>query len=120
MTYALLLVDDQPAFLRMAKEMLERDPALRVVALSTSGEEALSRLDHLHPDALLLDVHLPGINGFETARRAVRQAPGLSIVLFSAVEDPEYESLARAVGALGFLPKKRLAARTVRAMLGST
>ena len=117
MRYGLLVVDDQAAYLRLATELLERDPALRVVGVATSGEEALVRLQELKPHALLVDVHLPGASGFETARRAVQQMPGLQVVLFSAVEEPEYEALARAVGAAGFLSKKRLTPSAVLAVL---
>lgn len=117
MAYDVLLVDDQPGFLEMARGMLEPDPTLRVVGTVTNGEEALGRLAELRPDALVIDVYLPGMNGFETARQAVALVPGLRVVMISVLDDPEFEEAAHAVGALGFLSKRSFSASTLRALL---
>ncbi|MBE3597914.1 MAG: response regulator transcription factor [Limnochordaceae bacterium] len=118
MGYAVLLVDDQPDFLRMARLILATDPAFRVVGTAGTGEEALQRLVELQPDVLLIDVHLPGLNGLETARQALDRWPRVRVVLVSALDDPEYEALSRSVGAAGFLSKKHLEVSRLRQLLG--
>lgn len=62
-----LVVDDAPDTLRWLCDLLENEGYTVLVA--RSGDEALSRLDHLVPDAVLLDAVMPGLSGFETCDR---------------------------------------------------
>ncbi len=63
----ILTVDDQPANLRVLIDCLERKGLHVLVALS--GEEALERANFVLPDLILLDVHMPGLDGFATCRQ---------------------------------------------------
>ena len=75
---AVLLVDDQPDFLRLARELLDGHAGIRVVGEVTSGEEALALVPALAPDVVVLDVEMPRMHGFEAARRLRAAAPGLT------------------------------------------
>jgi len=72
-----LLVDDAPETLRMLSTALETDGFTVLVA--TDGAGALSRLEHVTPDVVLLDACMPGMDGFETCRR-LRERPGMASV----------------------------------------
>jgi DNA-binding NarL/FixJ family response regulator len=112
----LLLVDDQPHFLRLARARLTREPGLRVVGEATSGEEAIRLVPPLNPEAVLLDVEMPGMDGFEAARRLRALAPALRIILTSGSDDPRYGTVASRLGAV-FLPKKSLSIEAVLRLL---
>jgi DNA-binding NarL/FixJ family response regulator len=101
-----MLVDDQQAFLDLARSLLAGQPGIEIVGEAMSGEEAVALLQTLKPEAVIVDVQMPGINGFETTRRLMKNAPDLRVIIMSAYEDPEYGALARTVGARGFFSKR--------------
>jgi two-component system, NarL family, invasion response regulator UvrY len=93
---AVLGVDDQAAFLEVAREVVAATPGFRWVGGAGSGEEALARVRELEPEFVLLDVRMPGMDGIETARRIHEAHPGVVVVLISIDEslavDPEVEA----------------------------
>lgn len=114
---AVLLVDDQPEFLAFARQLLHGQAGIRVVGEVTDGTAALRLLPSVQPDAVIVDIIMPNMGGFETARRLLEADPNLCIILVSANEEPQYEALARQVGAAGFISKKRFDTGTVRKLL---
>jgi DNA-binding NarL/FixJ family response regulator len=105
----LVLVDDQPEFLQLARTRLTRGDSLQVVAEASSGQAVLDLYPSLDPppEAILLDVEMPGLDGFETARRLRSVAPHARIILTSASESRGYQAAALGLGA-SFLPKRDL------------
>jgi two-component system nitrate/nitrite response regulator NarL len=118
MTRAVLLVDDQVEFLHLLRSRLGRSPGLAIVGEATSGEQALEVLAALDPTphAALVDIEMPGMDGFVTAQRLRERAPTLRVVLISASNDRRYGALAAAVGAV-FLPKRDLTTEAVLRLL---
>jgi DNA-binding NarL/FixJ family response regulator len=114
----LIVVDDQADFLQIARARLTRGQVLDVIAEATSGEAALDLVPRLEPgpDGVLLDVEMPGLDGFETARRLRALAPELRIILTSASDSARYGVAAGRIGA-AFLPKRRLSAEAVLHLL---
>jgi two-component system response regulator AlgR len=114
----LVLVDDQPEFLELARSRLSRNPGLQVVAEATSGQAALELLPSLEtqPAAILLDVEMPGLDGFETAKRVKALAPAIRIILTSASESRGYSAAAVGLGA-SFLPKRDLSVDAILRLL---
>jgi CheY-like chemotaxis protein len=99
-----LAVDDSKIFLRVAHSVVSATTGLRLVGTAASGEEAIRLLPDLQPDLVLLDVHMPGIDGLETARRIREMRPQTVIVHVSA--DPEgLEAAAESAGAAAILDK---------------
>jgi CheY-like chemotaxis protein len=99
-----LAVDDSKTFLSVAHSVVSATTGLRLVGTATSGEEAIRLLPDLQPDLVLLDVHMPGIDGLETARRIREMRPQTVIVHVSA--DPEgLEAAAESAGAAAILDK---------------
>jgi len=115
----LVLVDDQPEFLRMARSRLTIGADLEVVGEATSGEQALALVPNLQPEpvAVLVDVEMPGLDGFETARRLRALAPGVRIILISASDNRAYSRAADELGAT-FLAKRSLTVDAVLRLIG--
>lgn len=118
MTRTVLIVDDQPEFLEHAQRLLGRSPDFSVVGAVTSGPQALAVLPFLKPDVAIVDVLMPEMNGFEVAHRLLEADPALRVVMLSLFGNPQYDSMARLAGAVGFLPKKDLSAQAVSTILG--
>lgn len=110
-----LAVDDQEVFRRTARRLLAATPDFRLVGEAASGPEALRLAERLHPDLVLLDIRMPGMDGIETARRLARATPAPAVVLISIGEVPELltEPL-QAIGAVAHLRKQDLSARALR------
>ena len=114
----IVVVDDQADFLPVVRARLTRGETLQVIAEATSGEAALELVPHLEPtpDAVVLDVEMPGLDGFETARRLRSLAPAVRIILTSASDRSGYGVAANGLGA-AFLPKRNLTPEAVLHLL---
>jgi CheY-like chemotaxis protein len=111
-----LTVDDAEPFRRAAHAVAEATEGFAAAAEVASGEEAVVCAQRLRPDLVLVDVHLPGIDGVETSRRIAELLPDALIVLVSGDAPPWPAGRPPACGAVGFLPKERLSPRALRAM----
>jgi CheY-like chemotaxis protein len=107
-----LAVDDSEIFLSVAESVVSATSGLRLVGTAASGEEALRLLPDLEPDLVMLDVHMPGIDGFETARLIRGLSPRTVIVHVSA-EPQGLEAAAHSSGAVAILGKVELSPDTL-------
>lgn len=78
-----LVVDDSPTARLLMREVLERDPQLRVVATAEDGDDALRQLAAHSPDVITMDITMPGESGIETTRRIMCSAPVPIIIVSS-------------------------------------
>ena len=102
---AVLIVDDQAPFRVAAAAVVEATPGFRVVAVAGSGEEAVLLAPRLHPDLVLMDVQLPGVDGWE-ATRLLRSLPTPPVVVvLSGTDVGDTEDLIASSGALCYVPK---------------
>jgi len=100
-----LVVDDELAARESLTELLATFGHVVVDAVA-NAEDAEARARELHPDAILLDVHLPGASGLEAAQAISRALPGVAIVLISGDDTIQLtDAEAEATGAVAFLPK---------------
>ena len=96
-----LIADDEPLLRERLSGLLARLwPELQVVAQARNGREALEQFDELTPDIVFLDVHMPGLNGIETARGIGRRAQ----IVFVTAHD-QYAVQAFEQGAIDYLVK---------------
>jgi len=101
----LLLVEDHALVREGTREILERDPRLRVVGEAEDGPAALALVDELQPDIVLVDLDLPILNGIEVIRRIRARPNGPLAIVLSAYDDEDYVMAALSAGATGYLLK---------------
>ncbi len=101
----ILLVDDHAMVRAGIRALLESLPWLEVVGETGDGPEAVRLAGELAPDAMLLDITLPGLNGLEVAARVARLGIGTRVLVLSMHASPEYAARAFAAGAVGYLNK---------------
>ncbi len=101
----ILIVDDNPANLGVLFESLQREGFKVLVA--QDGESALTRVQHIQPDIILLDVIMPGIDGFETCRRLKAQPllQDTPIIFMTALTDMVNEVKGLELGAVDYIAK---------------
>jgi CheY-like chemotaxis protein len=100
-----LLVDDHEVFLQGLVLLLAQDERLEVVGTATNGADGIQLADVLKPDVVLLDVVMPGMDGFETAERLREVVPGAAVVQISGLDEEAASSRAREAGAAAFITK---------------
>ena len=117
-----LIVDDQPAFRRAARKVVEVLPGFEVAAEVATGEASVDTAGAVRPDLVLMDVHLPGIDGIEATRRIIGNARERAPVIFllSTDEAGEYTRQVSDCGATAYLQKVRFGPATLRAAWTNT
>jgi hemolysin D len=101
----ILLVDDQNSIRQKLRISLEAEPDLQVVGSVEDGQTALEQIKILHPDLVLIDIEMPGMNGLMTAKAIKEQYTRTKVVIFSSYDDKNYISQALQIGAKGYLLK---------------
>lgn len=117
MATTVLVVDDHAGFRASARRLLESE-GYRVVAEAADGVEALECAREAGPDLALVDVCLPGIDGFEVAHRLAQLDDPPEVVLISSHEKREFEPLVPGSGTRGFLAKDELSREALEGLLG--
>jgi two-component system response regulator DegU len=112
----LLIVDDNPVFREFARRMLEA-AGFRVIGTAADGASAIERARQLKPDVVLLDIVLPDSTGFEVCDALRQVAPAIAVVLTSSRDVATYRRRLESSTARGFVPKDRLSAGTISAVL---
>ena len=103
----IVIVDDHASFRASARALLEAE-GFDVVGEAVDGGSALEAIARLRPDAVLLDVQLPDIDGFEVAARLAGNGHRSAVVMTSSRAVDEFGDLVSQCGARGFLPKGEL------------
>lgn len=111
-----LVVDDHPGFRSYARVFLESS-GFGVVGEARDGAGALEQTARLRPDLVLLDVHLPDIDGFEVARRLAQGVRPPAVILVSARDPLDFGPRLPSPWARGFVPKSRLSRAALDALL---
>lgn len=101
----IVLVDDHALVRAGIRSLLENISGIEVIAEVGDGLEALDIVRREKPDAILLDIMLPGLNGLEVAARVSGLETGTRILMLSMHTGPEYVARALSAGALGYLFK---------------
>src|SRR5512132_3457608 len=84
-----LVVDDHALFAEALMLTLGIDDRIEVVGSASSGVEAVSLAEALRPDVVLMDVHMPSMDGIEATRRVRNVSPGSRVVMVTAARSPE-------------------------------
>lgn len=100
-----LVVDDHTLFRRGLTALLARDEALQVVGDAGDAGEAQRKAEALRPDLILLDNHLPGVNGVDALPALLAAVPGVKVLMLTVSEDEADLAAALRGGAHGYLLK---------------
>jgi pilus assembly protein CpaE len=100
-----LVVDDVAVTAEHVSRLLSIESDVEVVGTALSGQEAIRLAHELHPDIVLMDINMPGLDGIETTERLTRELPSTSTVMMSVQADGDYLQRSMLAGARGFLVK---------------
>jgi CheY-like chemotaxis protein len=103
---SVLVADDHPQVLEAVSTLLA--PDFRLVDATTDGQRALESSHRLDPDVVVLDITMPGLNGFQVARELKRTGARAKIVFLSMHAADDYVATAIAAGARGYVLKTRM------------
>ena len=99
------IVDDHPLMRKGMAMTLQSDIEFDVCGQAESAEEALSEILEMNPDAAVIDISLPGMNGIELVKNLLHQLPDLKILIVSRHDEELYAERALRAGAKGYLMK---------------
>jgi DNA-binding NarL/FixJ family response regulator len=105
MAVKVLIVDDQTAFRSAAREVVAATAGFEVVGEASSGEESVAAATRLHPDLVLMDVRLPGVDGLEASRLIRSEHDEITVFLLSTYDEEEFASRISGSRAAAFIPK---------------
>jgi two-component system invasion response regulator UvrY len=101
-----VVVDDQLVFRQVAHEVIDATHDFELLGEAASGPHALLAVSELHPDLVLLDVRMPGMDGIETARRLHAEHPATVVVLITVGQSPNLPGGISSCGAVGLVNKQ--------------
>ncbi len=105
---SLFIVDDSPGLRNIIKEILEKDPDMKIAGEAADGLEAVTNIKSSNPDLVLMDIWMPKMNGLAATRQLKQEMPELKIIVLTIFDSPEYREAARKSGANGFLRKSSI------------
>jgi DNA-binding NarL/FixJ family response regulator len=113
---SVVLVDDQPLIRKGFRMVLEEEEGIVVVGEAADGAAALHLVGRCHPDVVVMDVRMPGMDGIEATRAIIAAEPHSRILILTTFDLDEYAFGALRLGASGFILKDVLPAELVRAI----
>ncbi|HTJ68069.1 MAG TPA: response regulator transcription factor [Actinospica sp.] len=116
-----LVVDDQAAVREGLATLLDLTPGIEVVGTARDGAQAVDLVAEHKPAVVLMDLHMPGVDGIEATERITREHPGVRVVVLTTYADDASIQNALRAGALGYLTKdadRVQIARAVQAAAG--
>lgn len=100
-----MIADDHNLFINGLCMLLQSEPDVEVISTAANGKELLSLLHTHTPHVILLDINMPGINGFEALKRINAYYPKIKVIMLSTYNEEQLIEKARAEGARGYLFK---------------
>ncbi len=104
-TIRVIIVDDHPLFRQGLRDILRSEPDIVLVAEGANGQEALSLAHQHQPDAILLDINLPDLNGLQVTRQLRTERLAAAVIVLTAYDDTEQVLHAFRAGASAYCPK---------------
>jgi two-component system invasion response regulator UvrY len=101
----ILIADDHTLIRETWSFILNSDPKFQVVAECGTGEEAVEKASELHPDIVIMDINMPGINGIEATEQIKKISPESKIIGVSLHTQPTYARKMMQKGAMGYVTK---------------
>lgn len=115
-TIRVILADDHPIFRRGLRQVLETDSQLQIIAEAEDGDAALARIQELRPDVAVLDVDMPGRDGFEVVRGLRDLRLTVPVVFLTMHKDAHFLNSALDIGVKGYVLKDSAVTEIVNAV----
>src|SRR5581483_198220 len=112
----IIIADDHPIFRRGLRAVIEGDPALKVIDEADDGESTLEKIKLSRPDVAVLDVNMPGVNGFEVVRRIQQQRLTVNVIFLTMHKDEDMFNAAMDLGIKGYVLKDSAVTEVVGAI----
>jgi DNA-binding NarL/FixJ family response regulator len=103
-----LLVDDHSLVRRGFRRMLEDEADMEVVGEAGNGEDSIKLAKELHPQVVVMDCALPGMNGLDATRRIIENSPGIAVLMLSMHTESTWVRQAIEAGAKGYVLKNAM------------
>lgn len=104
-TINVLLVEDDPAFCEILSLYISTQNELTLIGTASNGQEAVHLADTLAPDVILMDLHMPVMDGIDATRAILTTHPHIKIIAITTFDNYNYVSKALAAGVHGYLLK---------------
>lgn len=102
----ILIADDHPLFRKGLRQAIEADASFRIVDEAKDGESALKKMSELRPAIAILDIDMPGKNGFEVAKEAGKLLLPVAIIFLTMYREEDMFSAAMDLGVKGYVLKE--------------
>ena len=112
-----LIADDEPLFAEAIEVLLGADERIEVVGRARDGSQAVELARRLDPDVVLMDLSMPGVDGFEATEQILAEDGHTNVLVLSGSADPADIAKARDAGAVGYITKDRIAEQLLDAIL---
>jgi len=114
-----LIADDSHLFGDALELMLSADDRIAVVGRALDGAQAVALARELDPDVVLLDLSMPGVDGFDAIEAMIAEEPRRRVVVLSGSADPDDVAKARSAGAVAYLTKERIAEELIPSVIAA-
>lgn len=101
-----LLAEDHIIVRKGLRALLDKEIGIEVIGEAEDGREAIRKAEELHPDVVVMDIAMPGLNGLEATRQIKKRFPGMKIIILTVHNNEEYVLETLRAGASGYLVKK--------------
>lgn len=112
----LLIVDDSEPFRVGLRALIKATPDMALAGEAGNGRDAISLAERLQPDVILMDLHMPDVNGIAATRQIVQTSPHIAILVLTMADDDDSLFAAMQAGARGYLLKGAAKSEVLRAI----
>ena len=114
-----IVCDDQEIVVQGLSTILNNDPQIQVVATASNGLEVMEQVATHHPDLVLMDLKMPGINGIQATQKIKSSFPQIKVLVLTTYDDDEWLFDAIRAGASGYLLKDTPSVNLIQAIKGT-
>ena len=117
MKISVFIADDHAVVRDGLRALLEANPDISVIGDAANGSQAVSQVQDLHPDIVIMDISMPELNGINATQQILAASPGARVIILSMLGTPEHVYRALQAGASGYLLKESAGREVMEAVL---